>query len=222
MNTEENIAPEVKELLDALAEPHANQLRQQQLGELIDRLAAQEKPITAQRNRNKHLWKWAGIAAAAACVVLFIIRLPDNNTPVATDNAVASIDVPLPQITANEETIDIQPATPVKQAKQRSHTLLAQAQTVDATEIMETVTVDKPTETISTTDETVMPDPIVVQETPIPTKPTQRVVACNKLVCYDCKHKDNVANKQRMSDKTIFGTPATTNMDEGMLMLASI
>ena len=82
--------------------------------------------------------------------------------------------------------------------------------------------IDEPAEIISTDDEEILPAITVVQETPSPAKPTRRVVACDKLVCYDCKPKRKTTDKQRMSDKTIFGTPATTNMDEGMLMLASL
>ena len=217
MNTEENIAPEVKELLDALAEPRANKQRQQQLSRLIDDLAAQE-----ERTQKMSLWRWAGIAVAAACVVLFIIRMPDSDVPAITTETVATLNAPMPATTIKEELTVSQSTTPTKHAKRHNPTLLAQARATKVVEETKIDIIDEPTEIISTDDEEVLPALTVVQETPSPAKPTRRVVACNKLVCYDCKPKRNIADKQRMSDKTIFGTPATTNMDEGMLMLASL
>ena len=222
MKTEENITPDVKELLDALAEPRANQQRQQQLSKLIDRLAEKEQTTISHSYRKSQLWRWVGVAAAAACVVLFIIWMPNNDATIAMPEAVASTEVQTPDSMVVEEVVVTPPTAPAKQITHHKPILLAQAQTPEIVEELETIVVEKQFETIGTIEEEVTPAPNDIQTNPTPVQPTRRVVACNNLVCYDCKTKHDRKQHNRASDKTILGTPISPNMDEGMLMLASL
>ena len=236
MNRKDNITPEVKELLDALSEPVANQRRQEQLIQLIDSLAAQENEHTpslslhsskdempaASRIRISRPWWWAGIVATAACLLLFFIQMPSNNVPIVTPYVVATTDVPSPTVPAVKEPTAAPTTTPSRHSLPNKPILLAQTIAVETIEEPHSTEVFEQIDTDATANPQETNIPTTLPSTPPSTKPTRRVVACNKLVCYDCKPKRNIADKQRMSDKTIFGIPAATNMDEGMLMLASL
>ena len=205
-------------MLDALAEPRVNQQRQQQLSELIDSLTGQEKAS----HQKRHTWRWVGIGAVAACLALFIIRMPSNDASLAIPESVASTEVPMPDSMVVEEVIATKPATPAQQAAHHTPILLAQAQTPETVEELETIVVEKQFEAISTTEEEVTPVPNTIQTIQNPVQPTRRVVGCHNLVCYDCKTKRDRKQDGQASDKTILGTPISPNMDEGMLMLASL
>ena len=217
MKTEENISPEVKELLDALAEPHANQLRQEQLSQLIDDLSAQEKAAS-----RRALWPWVGIAVAAACVALFVIRMPNSSVPTTMSEAVAKTVIPT-QVTTNiQEPINEKNVTIAMPVKRHSPTLLTQTIETETIENVEITTIEDYPPKVETAEEKLWLEPSVMEVTPPTAKPTRRVVACNKLVCYDCDTKHGHDREYRDTDKTILGTPSTPNMDGGMLMLASL
>ena len=218
MKTEENISPEVKELLDALAEPHANQQRQDQLSQLIDNLSAQEKATS-----RRALWPWAGMAVAAACAALFIIRMPNNSVPTTMSEAVAHTDIPTQVTTNTQEPINEKTADIAMPVKHHTPTLLAQAIETETIENVEITAVEDYTTMVGeTAEEAVTLEPSAIKVAPPAAKPTRRVVACNKLVCYDCGTKHGRDREYRDTDKTILGTPTTPNMDGGMLMLASL
>ena len=121
MKTNENIPLEVKQLLDALSEPHANQQRQQQLSEMIDRLAAQEQQRVAMPAKRHRVWLWAGMVAAAACLFLFIMQLPigtvENTLPsdpiLVSENKTMESDTQEVVATDTETMVTIKTTEPV-------------------------------------------------------------------------------------------------------------
>lgn len=215
MKTEENISPEVKELLDALAEPQANQKRQLQLSELIDSLASQEKIQTTKRHR---VLVWTSIVATAACLFLFIMRMPEGtvekalpSTPIlVSDNKSVEPDT--------LEATFLQPTSKSVTVIAERPMLFAEVRETEQHADTETLTTIKTAEPVAAEEEVCV---VEVLET-APTTPTRRVIACNTLVCYDCKEPRHQKRTKQIEDKTIFGTPSTSNMDGGMLMLASL
>ena len=218
MKTNENIPPEVKQLLYALAEPRANQQRQQQLSEMIDRLAAQEQQHATLPAKRRRVWLWAGMVAAAACLFLFFMRLP-----IGTVEETLPLDPILvsENKTMEPDTQEIATVLPVRKAvapRTAKPMLVAEVREPEVDADTETMVTIKTLEPVAAEEEA---SAIEVMET-APTTPTRRVVACHTLVCYDCKEPRQQKRTKQSEDKTIFGTPSTTNMDGGVLMLAAL
>ena len=134
MKTDETIDPEVRKLLEDLAEPHANQQRQQQLAELIDNLAAQEQPPVTPAKKHTRLWAWVGIAAAAACLLLFIIRMPDSTVENAMPSAPLLADDNKPVEVDTDVVETVSPTHNVASPKVERTELLAEARDVEPIE----------------------------------------------------------------------------------------
>ena len=218
MKTNENIPPEVKQLLDALAEPRANQQRQQQLSEMIDRLAAQKQQLVTLPTKRRRVWLWTGMVAAAACLFLFIMRLPigtvENTLPTGPI-LVSKKNTMEPATQEIEMVIPVRKAVAPRAAKPMFVAEVKEPEVIADTETSVTIRTTEPNgeeEEVSVVE---------VMET-APTTPMRRVVACHTLVCYDCKEPNHQKRTKQSEDKTIFGTPSATNMDGGMLMLASL
>ena len=78
----EEINDELRQLFDALEEHGRNAKRQQQLGDLIDRLAEEEKTVELPHKHRKLAPLWWAMGAAAACLLLWLMVKPSmKQTP---------------------------------------------------------------------------------------------------------------------------------------------
>ena len=77
MNTENEMNEEVRQLLDSLEEHGKNARRQKELGDLIDRLADEEKTVAMPRKHRKLTPLWWAMGAAAACLLLWLLIKPN-------------------------------------------------------------------------------------------------------------------------------------------------
>ncbi len=77
MNTENEMNEEVRQLLDCLEEHGKNARRQKELGDLIDRLADEEKAVAMPRKHRKLTPLWWAMGAAAACLLLWLLVKPN-------------------------------------------------------------------------------------------------------------------------------------------------
>ena len=78
MNTENEINEEVRQLLDSLEEHGKNARRQKKLGDLIDRLADEEKAVAMPRKHRTLTPFWWVMGAAAACLLLWLLVKPSE------------------------------------------------------------------------------------------------------------------------------------------------
>ena len=77
MTPEKEINEEVRQLLDSLEEHGENARRQKELGDLIDRLAEEEKTVALPRKHRKLIPLWWAMGAAAACLLLWLLVKPN-------------------------------------------------------------------------------------------------------------------------------------------------
>ena len=77
MNTGNEINEEVRQLLNSLEEHGKNTRRQKELGDLIDRLANEEKTVAMPRKHRKLTPLWLAMGAAAACLLLWLLVKPN-------------------------------------------------------------------------------------------------------------------------------------------------
>ena len=91
----EEINDELRQLFDALEEHGRNAKRQQQLGDLIDRLAEEEKTVELPRKHSKLAPLWWAMGAAAACLLLWLMVKPSmKQTPEMEEkNLVEKVEV---------------------------------------------------------------------------------------------------------------------------------
>lgn len=233
----EELDNELKQTLDALEQHGKNARRQQQLSDLIDQLAKEEKTVVIpQPPKNlKPLW-WA-IGAAAACLLLwFVIKPADNPTDTKEEQWIAEETLPSDTIAVEiEECVHIQEPMrvqepmaekkPVSVAKPKAKhdkplettqkepietPILAEANKVEAVETVEI----EPQQTIIETPN----EPLALESQ----KPTRRVIKSECLVGYGKLEKQpdqSRAKRPVFEDKTIFGQPQDPNMKNGMLAM---
>ena len=77
MNTENEMNEEVRQLLDSLEEHGKNARRQKELGDLIDRLADEEKAVAMPHKHRTLTPLWWAMGAAAACLLLWLLVKPN-------------------------------------------------------------------------------------------------------------------------------------------------
>ena len=230
MNTENEMNEEVRQLLDSLEEHGKNARRQKELGDLIDRLADEEKTIFMPRKHRKLTPLWWAMGAAAACLLLWLLVKPNAKQQPemeqeilveetkTVDSAKTEVnDAVFEQPVANEtylaeETPVVPQNTPMKKEKTKTHIieevveqpLLAE---VKPTEPKDTTNIGS--NTIPTENET----PSAVQ------KPQRRVIRSLNLVCYECQKDPEFFTKPVTEDRTLFGQPQDPNMKKGSLAL---
>ena len=78
MNTENEMNEEVRQLLDSLEEHGKNARRQKELGDLIDRLADEEKAVAMPHKHRTLTPLWWAMGAAAACLLLWLLVKPSE------------------------------------------------------------------------------------------------------------------------------------------------
>ena len=230
MNTENEMNEEVRQLLDSLEEHGKNARRQKELGDLIDRLAEEEKTVAMPHKHRKLTALWWAMGTAAACLLLWLLVKPNAKQQpemeqkflVEETKAVDTVktvvdDAVFEQPVANEtylaeETPFVPQNAPMKKEKPKTQIteevveqpMLAE---VKPTEPKDTTNIGS--NTIPTENET----PSAVQ------KPQRRVIRSLNLVCYECQKDPEFFIKPVMEDRTLFGQPQDPNMKNGSLAL---
>lgn len=230
MNTENEMNEEVRQLLDSLEEHGKNARRQKELGDLIDRLADEEKTVAMPHKHRTLTPIWWAMGAAAACLLLWLLVKPnakqqpemEQEILVETTKAVDSVktevnDAVFEQPVANEtflaeETPIVPQNAPMKTKKPKTQIIEEVVEQPMLAEVKPTETKDTTnigSNTIPTTNET----PSAVQ------KPQRRVIRSLNLVCYECQKDPEFFTKPVMEDRTLFGQPQDPNMKNGSLAL---
>ena len=230
MNTENEMNEEVRQLLDSLEEHGKNARRQKELGDLIDRLADEEKTVAMPRKHRKLTPLWWAMGAAAACLLLWLLIKPNAKQQPemeqeilveetkTIDSAKTEVnDAVFEQPVANEtylaeETPVVPQNTPMKKEKPKTQIIEEVAEQPMLAEVKPTEPIDTTnigSNTIPTTNET----PSAVQ------KPQRRVIRSLNLVCYECQKDPEFFTKPVIEDRTLFGQPQDPNMKNGSLAL---
>ncbi len=230
MTPENEINEEVRQLLDSLEEHGKNAHRQKELGDLIDRLADEEKTISMPRKHRKLTPLWWVMGAAAACLLFWLLVKPnakqqpemEQEILVEETQTVDTVktevnDAVFEQPVANEtflaeETPVVPQKTPMKKEKPRTQIIEEVVEQPTLAEVTPTKledTANIESNTITTTNET----PSAVQ------KPQRRVIRSLNLVCYECQKDPEFFTKPVMEDRTLFGQPQDPNMKNGSLAL---
>ncbi len=230
MNTENEMNEEVRQLLDSLEEHGKNARRQKELGDLIDRLADEEKTVAMPHKHRTLTPIWWAMGAAAACLLLWLLVKPNTKqTPemeqeilVEETKAVDSVktevnDAVFERPVANEtflaeETPVVPQNAPMKKEKPKTQIIEEVVEQPMLAEVKPTEPKDTTnigSNTIPTESET----PSAVQ------KPQRRVIRSLNLVCYECQKDPEFFTKPVMEDRTLFGQPQDPNMKNGSLAL---
>lgn len=230
MNTENEMNEEVRQLLDSLEEHGKNARRQKELGDLIDRLADEEKTVAMPHKHRTLTPIWWAMGAAAACLLLWLLVKPNTKqTPemeqeilVEETKAVDSVktevnDAVFERPVANEtflaeETPVVPQNAPMKKEKPKTQII---EEVVEQPMLAEV----KPTEPHDTTN--IGSNTILTEnETPSAVqKPQRRVIRSLNLVCYECQKEPEFFTKPVLEDRTLFGQPQDPNMKNGSLAL---
>ena len=230
MNTENEMNEEVRQLLNSLEEHGKNARRQKELGDLIDRLADEEKTVAMPRKHRTLTPLWWAMGAAAACLLLWLLvkpsakQQPEMEQKIlveetkAVDSAKTEVnDAIFEQPIANEaflaeETPVVPQNTPMKKEKPKTQIIEEVVEQPMLAEVKPTEPKDTTnigSNTIPTENET----PSAVQ------KPQRRVIRSLNLVCYECQKDPEFFTKPVMEDRTLFGQPQDPNMKNGSLAL---
>ena len=230
MNTENEMNEEVRQLLDSLEEHGKNARRQKELGDLIDRLADEEKTVAMPRKHRKLTPLWWAMGAAAACLLLWLLIKPnakqqpemEQEILVEETKAVDSVktevnDAVFEQPVANEtylaeETPIVPQNAPMKKEKPKTQII---EEVVEQPMLAEV----KPTEPHDTTNIGSNTRPTTNETPSAVQKPQRRVIRSLNLVCYECQKDPEFFIKPVMEDRTLFGQPQDPNMKNGSLAL---
>ena len=230
MNTENEMNEEVRQLLNSLEEHGKNARRQKELGDLIDRLADEEKAVAMPHKHRTLTPLWWAMGAAAACLLLWLLVKPnakqqpemEQEILVEETKAVDSVKTEVNEAVferpvANEtflaeETSVVPQNAPMKKEKPKTQITEKEVEQPMLAEV-------KPTEPKDTTNigsNTIPPE----NETPSAVqKPQRRVIRSLNLVCYECQKDPEFFTKPVMEDRTLFGQPQDPNMKNGSLAL---
>ncbi len=237
MKEENEINDELRQLLDTLDEHGKNTRRQQQLSDLIDHLAEEEKTAILPQKQRKFTLLWWAMGAAAVCLLLWLILKPTENQIDNKEQWLAKETLPTDTV-AVEISEEIAPAqepvlvqepiaekTPIKVTKPKTKkeklfetTRIETEKAPVLAQVEETETVDS-VETKPTTTLNELPQESLALESQVPKR---RVIKSESLVGYgkmDKQPEINSAKQPVLEDKTIFGQPQDPNMKNGMLAM---
>lgn len=231
MNTENNMNEEVRQLLDSLEEHGKNARRQKELGDLIDRLADEEKAVAMPRKHRTLAPLWWAMGAAAACLLLWLLvkpnakQLPEMEQKILVEetNTVDStkaevIDIVHEEPVINNEVLLAEETTvaPQKAQMQKEKPRKEVVEKVAEQPILAEVIPTEPKDTTNIGSNTIPTE----NETPSAVqKPQRRVIRSLNLVCYECQKdpEPEVEPKPNMNNRTLFGQPQDPNMKNGSL-----
>ena len=228
MNTEKEINEEVRQLLDSLEEHGENARRQKELGDLIDRLAEEEKTVETPRKHRKLTPLWWVMGAAAACLLLWLLikpsmkETPETNKEVLVEETETfdSVRTEVKEVILEEPVIKeelLAEETPVVPQKSQTKKKKLRAEVVE--EIVEQPALAEVTPTKNEETTNIGSNNIPTEsETPEAVQsPKRRVIRSLNLVCYECQKDPELYTKPVMEDKTLFGQPQDPNMKNGSL-----
>ena len=228
MYTENEMNEEVRQLLDSLEEHGKNARRQKELGDLIDRLADEEKAVAMPHMHRTLTPLWWAMGAAAACLLLWMLIKPsmketpemDKEILVEETQTLDSVrtevkDVILEEPVIKEELLaEEMPVVPQKsQTKKEKPRAEVVEETVERPVLAETMPT-KPEDTTNIGSNTI---PTESETPPAVQKPQRRVIRSLNLVCYECQKDPEFFIKPVMEDRTLFGQPQDPNMKNGSL-----
>ena len=224
---------ELQQLLDALETHGKNTRRQQQLSELIDHLAEEEKTVVMPQKRRKLAPLWWAMGAAAVCLLLWLIVKPTDSQPknegesllaeevVVKDSLMTEIEemAPVQEPLSLQEPIAEKQPTKVAKPKttevKKTETNHAEAVKADIlAEVAHTQSVDS----IVITQNESPQEPLALESQ----TPKRRVIKSKSLVGYgkmDKQAEKKPAKRPILEDRTIFGQPQDPNMKNGMLAM---
>ena len=235
MTPENEMNEELRQLLNSLEEHGKNTRRQKQLGDLIDSLVEEEKPIVISRKHRKivPIW-WAMGAAAAILLVLLLLKPNGNENPYLNNEIIAevpeTVDYNVDSVKMEKEDAVVEEFVVKKELmaenkldvskKSISDKKKTSADIIEPVEeqpvIAEIIPV-QPSDSIIIETNTIMPE----NETPSAVqKPQRRVIRSLNLVCYECQREPDNFQYQAVnakSEKTLFGQPQDPNMKDGAL-----
>ena len=236
MNTENEMNEEVRQLLDSLEEHGKNVRRQQELSDLIDRLAEEEKTVEMPRKHKRLTPLWWALGAAAACLLLWLLikpsmkETPETNKEILVEETetLDSIKTEVNDVVFEEPVIKeelLAEETPVVPQESQMKKEKPRAEVVEALveqPILAEVTPTKPEDTANIGSNTI---PASIEEklstinSQLSTQhsPQRRVIRSLNLVCYECQKEPEFFTKPVMEDKTLFGQPQDPNMKNGSL-----
>ena len=227
MNTENEMNEEVRQLLDNLEEHGKNARRQQELSDLIDRLAEEEKTVAMPRKQRRLTPLWWAMGAAAACLLLWLLikpsmkETPETNKEILVeetetlDSVKTEInDVILEEPVKMEDLLaEETPVVPQKPQMKKEKPQVSVEKVVEQP-ILAEATPTKPEDTTKIGSNTIPTE----SETPSPIQsPKRRVIRSLNLVCYECQKEPELYTKPVMEDRTLFGQPQDPNMKNGSL-----
>ena len=234
MTPENEMNEELRQLLDSLEEHGKNTRRQKQLGDLIDRLAEEEKPMVIPRKRRKIVPIWWAMGAAAA-ILLFWLLLKPNVNEASLDNEIIAevpeiIDYNVDSVKMEKEDAVVEEFVVKKELmaenkldvskKSISDKKKTSADIIEPVEeqpvIAEIIPV-QPSDSINIETNNIIPENEMPSDAQ---KPQRRVIRSLNLVCYECQRKPDNYQYQAVnakSEKTLFGQPQDPNMKDGAL-----
>lgn len=234
MTSENEMNEELRQLLDSLEEHGKNIRRQKQLGDLIDRLAEEEKPVVIPRKRAKLTPIWWAMGAAAAILLFWLLLKPNVNEASLNNEIIAEvpeiIDYNVDSVKMEKEDAVVEEFVVKKELmaenkldiskKSISDKKKTSADIIEPVEeqpvIAEIIPV-QPSDSMIIETNTIIPE----NETPSDVqKPQRRVIRSLNLVCYECQREPDNFQYQAVnskSEKTLFGQPQDPNMKDGAL-----
>lgn len=234
MTPENEMNEELRQLLDSLEEHGKNVRRQKQLGDFIDRLAGEEKPVIIPRKRAKLVPIWWAMGAAAAILLFWLLLKPNVNEASLNNEIIAEvpeiIDYNVDSVKMEKEDAVVEEFVVKKELmaenkldiskKSISDKKKTSADIIEPVEeqpvIAEIIPV-QPSDSMIIETNTIIPE----NETPSAVqKPQRRVIRSLNLVCYECQKEPDNFQYQAVNikpEKTLFGQPQDPNMKDGAL-----
>lgn len=234
MTPENEMNEELRQLLDSLEEHGKNVRRQKQLGDFIDRLAGEEKPVIIPRKRAKLVPIWWAMGAAAAILLFWLLLKPNVNEASLNNEIIAEvpeiIDYNVDSVKMEKEDAVVEEFVVKKELmaenkldiskKSISDKKKTSADIIEPVEeqpvIAEIIPV-QPSDSMIIETNTIIPE----NETPSDVqKPQRRVIRSLNLVCYECQKEPDNFQYQAVNikpEKTLFGQPQDPNMKDGAL-----
>jgi hypothetical protein len=233
MTTENEMNEELRQLLDSLEEHGKNVRRQKQLGDLIDRLAEEEKPMVIPRKRAKLVPIWWTMGAAAAILLLMLLMKPNGNENTLHNDILAevpeTVDYIIDSVKIENENTIIEEAVVHKELLAENTTVVQKTQIKNKNgkaEVVETVE-EQPIIAeiipVQPSDSMVIETNTIISENETSSdvkQPHRRVIRSLNLVCYECqKEPDNFQYQAVVTkpEKTLFGQPQDPNIKDGAL-----
>ncbi len=227
MNTENEMNEEVRQLLDSLEEHGKNVRRQQELSDLIDRLAEEEKTVEIPRKHRKFTPLWWVLGAAAACLLLWLLikpsikETPETNKEILVEETetLDSVKTEVNDVVFEEPVIKeelLAEETPVVPQKPRMKKEKPQAESVEEIVEQPVLTEVTPTKAENTTNIGSKNTPNESETPSAVHSPKRRVIRSLNLLCYECQKEPEFFTKP-VEDRTLFGQPQDPNMKNGSL-----